>query len=164
MSALLSKTVLDQRFLERPAGYQGAHRTLQLLLVEDNNSDIQLARTALALWTIPNKLHIAKNAEAALCFLGQHNDHKDAPRPDLVLLDLNLERIPGFVVLTTIKENSALREIPVVILSNSGAENDIRAAYDLNAEVYLTKGRDFDAHMGLFRNLRIRYANRSRLF
>jgi CheY-like chemotaxis protein len=148
-----SNSIFAHRFLERPAGFDGFSRSLQLLLVEDNRADVRLVQTALSQWTIPYQLHVMGNAETALCFIGRLNNYEYAPRPDLVLLDLNLERIPGFVVLTTIKENSDLREIPVVILSNSGSENDIRAAYDLHADAYLTKGRDLKEHMRLFRRI-----------
>jgi chemotaxis family two-component system response regulator Rcp1 len=149
----MPKSIFGRRFLERPAGFDVFNRSLQLLLVEDNRADVRLVQTALSQWTIPYQLHVTGNAETALCFIGRLNNYEYVPRPDLVLLDLSLERIPGFVVLTTIKENADLREIPVVILSNSGAENDIRAAYDLQADAYLTKGRDLKEHMRLFRRI-----------
>jgi chemotaxis family two-component system response regulator Rcp1 len=159
MLTLSHKSLYAQRFLERPARVDRFDRPLEILVVEDSREDVLLAKTALSHWTLPHRLHVAFDAEEALDFIGRLNEHKDAPRADLVLLDLYLGRIPGFVVLTTIKENTELREIPVVVLSSSGAENDIQAAYNLRADAYLMKGEDYAMHMQLFRRIEAVWLN-----
>ncbi len=112
---------------------------VEILLVEDNPGDAELTREALAESKVFIKLHEVRDGEAALAFLRRGPGYHDAPRPDIVLLDLNLPRKDGRAVLKEIKEDPALRRIPVVVLTSSQAEQDIARAYELNANCYVTK-------------------------
>lgn len=116
---------------------------VEILLVEDNQGDIDLTIEALEDAKVANKLHVARDGVEALAFLRRNGPYATAPRPDLILLDLNLPRKDGREVLAEIKADATLRTIPVVILTTSGAEADILSAYDLHANCYITKPVDF---------------------
>lgn len=116
-----------------------ARRAVEILLVEDNPGDARLAVEAFREASVPNNLRVVNNGEAALLFLRQEPPHQAAPRPDLILLDLNLPRKSGRELLGDIKSDPALSRIPVVILTTSRAEEDIASAYDLNANCYISK-------------------------
>jgi two-component system response regulator len=116
----------------------------QILLVEDSPSDVRLTRDALADAKVLNDLHVVGDGEAALAFLRQEGEYADAPRPDLLLLDLNLPRVSGLEVLEQIKDDPELRRIPVAVLTTSEEDRDILAAYDRHVNCYLTKPVDFD--------------------
>lgn len=118
-------------------------RPLDLLLVEDSLSDIDLVIEILETSPTPHHLHIVRDGEEALLFLHRQGQHKDAVRPDLVLLDLNLPRKNGYEVLADIKTNPQLRHIPVIVLTTSDLKQDIRRAYDLHANAYMLKSPDF---------------------
>jgi chemotaxis family two-component system response regulator Rcp1 len=118
-------------------------RTIQVLLVEDNEADVRLTKEALREAKMHTSLHVARDGVQALAFLRQEGDH--APRPDLILLDLNLPRKDGREVLAEIKADDRLKRIPVIVLTTSQAEADIVRAYDLHANGYVTKPVDFDA-------------------
>jgi CheY-like chemotaxis protein len=115
---------------------------IEILLVEDNMGDVDLAREALETGKVRNTLHVVGDGEAAMAFLNRQGKYADAPRPDLILLDLNLPKKDGREVLSEIKSDAALRSIPVVILSTSKAEEDIIKTYDLHANCYITKPID----------------------
>ena len=119
-------------------------RVFDLLLVEDNPGDIRLIEEALKEGKIPHRLHKVRDGAEATEFLFRTGQHADAPRPDLVLLDLNLPKKDGREVLAEIKGDSRLKLIPVVVLTTSEAEGDILKAYDLNANCYITKPVDLD--------------------
>jgi chemotaxis family two-component system response regulator Rcp1 len=115
---------------------------IEILLVEDNPGDVDLTREALESGKIKNLLHVAVNGEEAMAFLRRKGKHTHAPRPDLVLLDLNLPRMDGREVLNEIKSDDDLKRIPVVVLTSSKAEEDILKVYNLHANCYITKPID----------------------
>jgi len=114
-------------------------RPVEILLVEDNAGDIRLAREGLRECKLLNNLHVAEDGVRALAFLRREGEHAKAPRPDLIMLDLNLPRKDGREVLREIKEDDDLKRIPVVILTTSKAEEDIVKSYSLHANCYVTK-------------------------
>jgi chemotaxis family two-component system response regulator Rcp1 len=114
-------------------------RPIQILLVEDNPGDVRLTAETLRQGKVANELHVAKDGEDALAFLRREGRHADAPRPDLVILDLNLPRKDGIEVLTDIKADESLRVIPTVILTTSASERDVLKSYELQANAYVTK-------------------------
>ncbi|AGB36362.1 response regulator [Natronococcus occultus] len=116
----------------------------QLLLVEDNPGDVRLTREAFKQGRIDNDLHTVSDGSDALDFLRQRGEYEDAPRPDLVLLDLNLPRKDGEEVLAELKDDPELQSIPVIVLTSSRAEEDIARSYELHANAYLTKPVDPD--------------------
>lgn len=117
---------------------------IEILLVEDNPGDQRLTLEALKENKINNNISIVEDGEAAIAFLKREHIYQNAPRPDLILLDLNLPKKNGREVLEEIKADPNLKRIPVVILTTSQAEEDILKAYDLNANCYITKPVDFD--------------------
>ncbi len=114
-------------------------RPIEILLVEDNPGDARLAREAFSQSTVPNHMHHARDGEQAIAFLRRQGQWKDAPTPDLVLLDLNLPRRDGREVLEDIKTDPILRQIPVVVLTSSQAQEDILRSYRLHANCFITK-------------------------
>ena len=118
-------------------------RPIEILLVEDDPGDVIIAKEALEQSKLVNNLHVAMNGDEALEYLRREGEHADAPKPDLVLLDLNLPRRDGREVLAEVKADPDLRRIPVVILTTSQAEEDIIKSYDLHANAYVTKPVDF---------------------
>ncbi|ELY88638.1 response regulator receiver protein [Natrialba hulunbeirensis JCM 10989] len=118
--------------------------TAQILLVEDNPGDVRLTKEAFKQGRIENDLHVVSDGTEALEFLHQQNEYEDAPRPDLILLDLNLPRTDGEEVLEELKGDSELRSIPVIVLTSSRAEEDVVKSYELHANAYLTKPVDPD--------------------
>lgn len=119
-------------------------RAIEILLVEDNPGDVRLTREALKEGKIRNNLHVVEDGEAAMAFTRQEGEYADMPRPDLILLDLNLPRMDGRQVLAQLKADSDLKRIPVVILTTSTAEEDVLKAYNLSANCYITKPVDFE--------------------
>jgi len=128
-------------------------RPIDILLVEDNPGDVRLTREALREGKIRNNLHVARDGVEALAFLRREGAHANAPRPDVVLLDLNLPRKSGREVLSEVKQDPALRKIPVVILTSSEAEEDILRAYDLHANCYITKPVDLDQFIKVVKSI-----------
>ncbi|MDY6930437.1 MAG: response regulator [Halobacteriota archaeon] len=118
------------------------NRPVEILLVEDNPGDVRLTQEAFNEGKIKNNLHIVGDGIEALKFLRNEGDYANAPRPDLVLLDLNMPRMGGREVLENMKADSVLKSIPVVILTTSEAEQDILKSYDLQANCYITKPVD----------------------
>ena len=114
-------------------------RDIEILMVEDNEGDARLAREALRDGRIRNALHHVWDGEEALAFLRRRGEYADAPRPDLILLDLDLPRMDGGEVLSAIKEDDEFKRIPVVILTTSSADADILRSYNRHANCYITK-------------------------
>jgi CheY-like chemotaxis protein len=119
-------------------------RPIQILLVEDSPDDILLTQEALADAKIANTLHTVMDGEAAMEFVRREGEYTEVPRPDVVILDLNLPKKDGRQVLREIKEDPELRQIPVIVLSTSGAAEDILGAYDQRVNAYVQKPVDFD--------------------
>jgi chemotaxis family two-component system response regulator Rcp1 len=119
-------------------------KSVDILLVEDNPGDARLTREALALSSIPSTLHDVQDGEQAMAFLRREGRFASAPTPRLVLLDLNLPRRDGREVLEDMKQDPALRHIPVVILTSSEAEEDILRSYRLHANCFITKPVDLE--------------------
>ncbi len=119
-------------------------RPIEILIVEDNPGDIRLTIEALKDSKLKNNLHIVENGEDAIAFLKKQGKFQNSPRPDLILLDLNLPKKNGRDVLAEIKNDPKLRRIPVVVLTTSSAEEDIIRSYDLHANCYITKPVDFE--------------------
>ncbi len=126
---------------------------IEVLLVEDDPGDELMTREAFAENKVRNQLHVARDGEEALDFLYRRGAHADAPRPDLILLDLNLPKFDGREVLARIKEDEDLRSIPVVVLTTSDAEEDIVRSYRLHANAYVTKPVDFDRFLQVVRQI-----------
>ncbi len=121
-----------------------ATRSIEVLLVEDNPGDVRLTMEAMRESKVIVNLSVAPDGEEALAFLRRLGPHLGAPRPDLILLDLNLPRKDGREVLAEIKADADLRRIPVVVLTTSRAEEDILRTYDLHANCFITKPVDLD--------------------
>lgn len=119
-------------------------RMIDILLVDDDEGDVMLTRKALESGKIFNGLHVARDGVEAMDFLRQTGKHAGAPRPDLVLLDLNMPRKDGREVLFDIKQDPELRSIPVVVLTTSDSDLDITDMYGLHANCYVTKPVDLD--------------------
>ncbi|OVE84886.1 response regulator [Natronolimnobius baerhuensis] len=122
----------------------GTAEGAQILLVEDNPGDVRLTKEAFKQGRIENDLYVVSDGTEALEFLTQEHEYSDAPRPDLILLDLNLPRTDGEEVLLELKADPELRSIPVIVLTSSRAEEDIARSYELHANAYLTKPVDPD--------------------
>jgi chemotaxis family two-component system response regulator Rcp1 len=117
---------------------------IEILLVEDNLGDMRLTEEALKEGKVYNNLHWAKDGVEALEFLKRKGKHEHAPRPDIILLDLNLPRKDGREVLEEIKTDEDLKQIPVVVLTTSKAEEDVLRSYALHANCYVTKPVDLE--------------------
>jgi CheY-like chemotaxis protein len=124
---------------------------VDVLLVEDDPGDVVLIKEAFEYNKVHNTLHIVSDGVEALEFLHRRGQYEGAPRPDLVLLDLNLPRKDGREVLEEVKADRDLRTIPVVVLTTSEAEEDILRSYDLHANAYVTKPVDFDRFIEVVR-------------
>ena len=123
---------------------------IHVLLVEDNLGDVRLTREALRESQVPLVLHIASDGIAALEFLEREGAFHDAPRPSLILLDLNLPRLDGHGVLAAIKADASLMEIPVIVLTTSESSTDVMRSYELHANCYVTKPIDLDSYVAMF--------------
>jgi len=128
-------------------------RPVEILLVEDSPSDTDLTIEALREAKIRNHLSIAEDGVQALEFLRRQGKYADAPRPDLIMLDLNLPRKDGREVLAEIKADEKLRTIPVVVMTTSRAEQDVLQAYQHHANCYITKPVDFDKFLNVVRSI-----------
>jgi chemotaxis family two-component system response regulator Rcp1 len=126
-------------------------RAVEILLVEDNPGDARLTLEALKEGRIQNNLSHARDGVEAMAFLRREGEFRDAPTPDIILLDLNLPRKDGREVLAELKQDPGLRSIPVVVLTTSEAEQDIVKTYDLHANCYITKPVDLDKFIGIVR-------------
>ncbi|MHB1533613.1 MAG: response regulator [Acidimicrobiales bacterium] len=126
---------------------------VRILLVEDDPGDVMITTEALEQTERLHELHTVGDGEEALHFLRREGIYRKAPRPDLVLLDLNLPRVDGREVLAQVKEDPDLRSIPVVILSTSEADEDILRSYQLHANAYVSKPVDFDSFLTTVRQI-----------
>jgi len=122
-------------------------RAIEILMVEDNPHDVRLTVEAFKDAKVSNNLSVVHDGEEALLFLRRQGGYQSAPRPDLILLDLNLPKISGREVLEEIKRDPALKRIPVVVLTTSENEKDILRAYELHVNAYITKPVDLDQFM-----------------
>jgi chemotaxis family two-component system response regulator Rcp1 len=128
-------------------------KPIEILLVEDSAADVLLTKEALAEAKVLNRLHTVDNGVDALAFLRRSPGYERAPRPDLVLLDLNLPRKDGREVLAEIKQSDSLKTIPIVVLTTSRAEEDVGKAYGLHANCYITKPVDFERFTEVVRSI-----------
>ena len=128
-------------------------KPIDILLVEDNEGDARLAMEALKDSKMRNKIYHVWDGVEAMEFLQHHGKHADAPRPDLVLLDLNLPKKDGRQVLAEIKEDKDLQRIPVVILTISKDEEDVLKTYNLHANCYITKPIDLEQFLKVVRSI-----------
>ena len=119
-------------------------KPIEILLVEDNPADVRLTQEALREGKVANNLHVARDGVEALEFLRRQGKFAGSPRPDLVLLDLNLPRKDGREVLAQVKDDNELKTIPIVVLTTSSAEIDILRSYSLHANCYITKPVDLE--------------------
>jgi CheY-like chemotaxis protein len=126
---------------------------IHVLLVEDDPGDVLITREAFAENKVRNNLSVVNDGVKALQFLRREAEYADAPRPDLILLDLNLPRMDGHEVLAHIKSDADLQRIPVVVLTTSDAEEDVLRSYDLHANAYVTKPVDFERFLGVVRQI-----------
>ena len=126
---------------------------VQVLLVEDSPGDVRLTREAFREANIAIQLHVATDGVEAMSFLKQEAPHSDAPRPDLILLDLNLPKMNGREVLASIKADDSLKTIPTIILTTSEAEDDIVRSYQLQANSYLSKPVEFEVFESLVKSI-----------
>ena len=128
-------------------------KAIEVLLVEDNPGDVRLAQESLKEVGMPINLNVAVDGVEAIEFLRRRGPHATAPRPDLILLDLNLPKKDGLAVLSDLKADDELRRIPVVVLTTSKSEDDIRRSYDLKANCYVTKPPDLDRFVSVVRSI-----------
>jgi CheY-like chemotaxis protein len=126
---------------------------IEILLVEDSLADVRLTEEAFRDAKVLNHMSVATDGAEAMQFLRREGPHAEAPRPDLILLDLNLPRKDGRQVLQEIKDDPNLRRIPVVVLTTSRAEEDVLRAYDLHANCYITKPVDFLQFISVVRSI-----------
>ena len=138
-------------------------RPARVLLVEDNEADVRLTREALREPGPPVRLSYVADGEQALAFLRREEGYADAQRPDLVLLDLNLPRKNGLEVLDELRADPELASVPVVMLTSSAAEQDVRSCYALGARSYVVKPHELDAFMELIGAIRAFWLGVARL-
>jgi len=125
----------------------------EVLLVEDSPGDVRLTREAFKDAKVHINLHVAPDGADAMAYLERQGEHANAPRPDLILLDLNLPKKDGRQVLEEIKANPALKSIPVVVLTTSGSEEDILWSYRLHANCYITKPVGLDGFLKVVKSI-----------
>ncbi len=128
-------------------------KPVEILLVEDSPTDVLLAQEALEHSKIVNVLHVVKDGVEAMAFLRKEGKYKDEPRPDLILLDLNLPKKDGREVLAEIKTEETLKRIPVVVLTTSKSEADVMKAYGLHANCYIVKPVNFEQFAEVVRSV-----------
>jgi CheY-like chemotaxis protein len=128
-------------------------RPVEILMIEDNPGDARLAREALKEGKILNTLYVMKDGREGLDFLYRRGRYLNVPKPDIILLDLNLPGLDGRQVLQEIKSNDSLKLIPVIVLTSSAAEEDILKSYDLHANCYIVKPVDFEKFTQIVKQL-----------
>jgi CheY-like chemotaxis protein len=128
-------------------------KPIDILLVEDDPGDVLMTREALEHHKVRNTLHVVSDGVEAIGFLRREAPYEDVPIPGLILLDLNLPRRNGQEVLAEIKQDPELRQIPVVVLTTSKADEDILRSYNLHANAYVTKPVDFDRFVEVVRKI-----------
>ena len=130
-----------------------AGKVIDVLLVEDDPGDVLMTQEAFEHNKVANRLSVVADGVSAMAFLRKEGEHVDAPTPDLILLDLNLPRMDGREVLEALKGDAGLRQIPVVVLTTSEAEEDVVRSYSLHANAYVTKPVDFDRFIEVVRQI-----------
>jgi len=130
-----------------------ASKVIDVLLVEDDEGDALMTREAFEYYQIRNRLHVVGDGKQALQFLHRTGPYADAPRPGLILLDINLPRVSGLEVLAEVKQDDKLLIIPVIMLSTSQAEQDILRSYSLHANAFISKPADFDHFIDTIRQI-----------
>jgi chemotaxis family two-component system response regulator Rcp1 len=128
-------------------------KPIDILLIEDNPADVRLTLEAFKEGKVNNTLHVVGNGEDAIAFLKQEGKYSNAPRPDIILLDLNLPKKDGREVLEEIKNETSLKRIPVIILTTSKAEEDILKTYNLHANCYINKPVDVDEFITIAKSI-----------
>jgi chemotaxis family two-component system response regulator Rcp1 len=128
-------------------------KPIEILLIEDNPGDVRLTKEVLMEGKVRNHLQVVGDGVEAMAFLRRENNYAEAPRPDLILLDLNLPKKDGREVLQEIKEDGQLKSIPVVVLTTSEADEDILRSYDLAANCYITKPVDLDQFIRVIKTI-----------
>ena len=128
-------------------------KVIDVLMVEDDDGDILMTKEAFEYYKVQNRLHVVTDGEQALQFLRRQGPYADAPRPGLILLDVNLPRVSGMEVLAQLKSDPDLLVIPVVMLTTSRAEEDIVRSYSLHANAFVTKPVDFEHFMDAIRQI-----------
>ena len=128
-------------------------KPIEILLIEDNPGDVRLTKEVLMEGKVRNHLQVVGDGVQAMAFLRRENHYAEAPRPDLILLDLNLPKKDGREVLQEIKADHQLRTIPVVVLTTSAADEDILRSYDLSANCYITKPVDLYQFIRVIRSI-----------
>jgi chemotaxis family two-component system response regulator Rcp1 len=141
----------------------GAPGVIEVLLVEDSPGDVRLTQEAFREVNTAIHLHVASDGVEAMAFLHRTGAFKDAPRPDFILLDLNLPRMDGREVLNKIKQDDDLKTIPVVVLTTSSSEQDILKSYELQANCYLIKPVQLDAFESLVVSINDFWLTRAKL-
>jgi CheY-like chemotaxis protein len=131
----------------------GECQAVDVLLVEDDPGDVLMTKEAFEHYKLRNVLHVVTDGEQALQFLRRAGGYADAPRPGLILLDLNLPRLDGLEVLAELKADPVLKVIPVVILTTSQAQQDVLRSYALHANAYVSKPVDFETFMEVIRQI-----------
>jgi len=132
---------------------QNAAKSIEILLVEDSKGDVGLIEEVFEDAKIRNNLHVVEDGEEAILYLRGEGQFSGVPRPDIILLDLNLPKKDGREVLEEIKNDEDLKNIPVVVLTTSKAEGDILKSYNLHANAYVTKPVDFDQFMKVVKSI-----------
>ena len=130
-----------------------APRAVDVLLVEDDEGDVLMTREAFEYYKIQNRLHVVGDGKQALQFLRRTGPYTDAPRPGLILLDVNLPRLSGLEVLAELKQDEKLLTIPVIMLTTSQAEQDIIRSYSLHANAFISKPVNFEDFMEAIRQV-----------
>ena len=128
-------------------------KVIDVLMVDDDDGDVLMTREAFEYYKVRNRLHVVSDGEQALQFLRRQGPYADAPRPGLILLDVNLPRLSGMEVLAELKSDPDLLVIPVVMLTTSRAEEDIIRSYSLHANAFVTKPVDFEHFMEAIRQI-----------
>jgi CheY-like chemotaxis protein len=136
-----------------PMTEHGEFQAVDVLLVEDDPGDVLMTKEAFEHYKLRNVLHVVSDGEQALQFLRRTGGYADAPRPGLILLDLNLPRLDGLEVLAELKADPVLKVIPVVILTTSQAQQDVLRSYALHANAYVSKPVDFETFMEVIRQI-----------
>ena len=139
--------------LDQSANESGPLTPIEVLLVEDDPGDVLMTREAFEEHKVRNNLSVVSDGVDALAFVRREGEFVNAPRPDLILLDLNLPRRDGREVLQEITADPELRDIPVVVLTTSAAESDVLSSYRLHANAYVTKPVDFDRFISVVKQI-----------
>jgi CheY-like chemotaxis protein len=139
--------------IRRPMTELEAPRAVDVLLVEDDEGDVLMTREAFEYYKIRNRLHVVGDGKQALQFLRRTGPYTDAPRPGLILLDVNLPRLSGLEVLAELKQDEKLLTIPVIMLTTSQAEQDIIRSYSLHANAFISKPVNFEDFMEAIRQV-----------